>query len=80
LTFRSIVDHVVEASSGQRLLAGVTSAPVTERLLSDSYHVATLDNDKETIFQGSLEFVRAHALAAGGGEASGPAAPADGDG
>jgi carboxylesterase len=73
LTFRSIVDHVVEPSSGRRLLAGVTSAPVTERLLSDSYHVATLDNDKETIFEGSLEFVRALAAAPA------PAIGADGD-
>lgn len=61
LTFRSVIDHVVEPSSGRRLLAGVTSAPVTERLLPDSYHVATLDNDRQTIFDGSLEFVRAHA-------------------
>jgi carboxylesterase len=65
LTFRSVVDHVVEPSSGRRLLAGVTSAPVTERLLPDSYHVATLDNDKQTIFDGSLEFVRALAPAPG---------------
>ncbi|MBL7501130.1 alpha/beta fold hydrolase [Frankia sp. CNm7] len=74
LTFRSVVDHVVEPSSGRRLLAGVTSAPVTERLLPDSYHVATLDNDRETIFQGSVEFVRVHA----GTPAQRPAA-VDGD-
>jgi carboxylesterase len=63
LTFRSVVDHVVEPSSGRRLVAGVTSAPVTERLLEDSYHVATLDNDRETIFAESVEFVRTHAIA-----------------
>jgi carboxylesterase len=55
-----VTDHVVEASSGRILLAGVTGAPVEERLLENSFHVATLDNDKETIFQGSIELVRAH--------------------
>ncbi len=29
-----------------------------EVVLDDSYHVATLDNDAPTIFEGSLEFVR----------------------
>ncbi|ABD12446.1 esterase/lipase [Frankia casuarinae] len=60
LTYRSVVDHVVEASSGAILLAGLR-APAEERLLENSYHVATLDNDRETIFDGSLEFVRRHA-------------------
>jgi carboxylesterase len=63
LAFRSVVDHVVEPSSGALLLAGVR-APIEERLLPDSYHVATLDNDKETIFEGSLEFVRRHRASA----------------
>ncbi|MGF7235504.1 MAG: alpha/beta hydrolase [Frankia sp.] len=60
LAFRSRVDHVVEASSGRALLAGLTSTTVAEIVLENSYHVATLDNDKETIFGESLEFVRAH--------------------
>ena len=29
--------------------------------LTDSYHVATLDNDAEQIFGGSLEFIRTNA-------------------
>jgi carboxylesterase len=62
LTFRSVTDHVVEASSGRLLLAGATSCAVEERLLPNSFHVATLDNDKEMIFKGSLDFVRAHAV------------------
>jgi carboxylesterase len=37
----------------------VSSTEVREVVLEDSYHVATLDNDAETIFTGSLEFVRA---------------------
>ncbi|EIV96532.1 carboxylesterase [Frankia sp. QA3] len=60
LAYRSVVDHVVEPSSGAILLAGVR-APIEERLLPDSWHVATLDNDKETIFEGSLDFVQRHA-------------------
>ena len=61
LAFRSVTDHVVEPSSGRALLAGATSCTVEEVLLANSFHVATLDNDKETIFEGSLAFVRAHA-------------------
>ncbi|MBL7491537.1 alpha/beta fold hydrolase [Frankia sp. AgB1.9] len=72
LTFRSVIDHVVEPSSGRLLLAGMTSAPVTERLLPDSYHVATLDNDRQAIFEGSLEFLRAHAAEPAPGAAAAP--------
>ena len=57
LVFRSVVDHVVEPDSCQRLNAAV-KGPVREVLLHDSYHVATLDNDAQTIFEGSLQFVR----------------------
>jgi carboxylesterase len=32
---------------------------VTVRECGDSYHVATLDNDAEAIFEGSLKFIRA---------------------
>jgi carboxylesterase len=65
LVYRSTEDHVVEPLSAQLLLAGITS-PTEERLLENSYHVATLDNDAPTIFAGSLDFVRAHAPAAAG--------------
>lgn len=64
LVYRSTEDHVVEPVSTQALLAGVPQAE--ERLLENSYHVATLDNDAETIFEGSLAFVREHAPAAAG--------------
>ncbi|MBL7492546.1 alpha/beta fold hydrolase [Frankia sp. AgB1.9] len=79
LTFRSVTDHVVEPSSGRRLLAGVTHAPITEQLLHDSYHVATLDNDKERIFAGSLRFVRRPPTASASVPAAVPATP-DSDG
>jgi carboxylesterase len=58
LVFRSSVDHVVEAVSTETLLARVGSTDVEERVLPDSYHVATLDNDAPAIFEGSLDFAR----------------------
>jgi carboxylesterase len=66
LTYRSRVDHVVEPLSGRLLRQGARSTLVTEVLLEDSYHVATLDNDAETIFAGSLEWVRQHPYAPAG--------------
>lgn len=66
LVFRSRVDHVVEPVSGETLMAGLAGGTVQERVLEDSYHVATLDNDAPRIFAESLDFVRAHASAAAG--------------
>ena len=63
LLFRSRDDHVVEPISGKLLLDGLAHTDVREQVLEDSYHVATLDNDAPAIFEGSLEFVRAHAPA-----------------
>jgi len=62
LTFRSTEDHVVEPLSGRLLLEGVQSTDVTERLLHNSYHVATLDNDADEIFTESAKWIasRAH--------------------
>ncbi|WP_246486211.1 alpha/beta hydrolase [Kribbella qitaiheensis] len=57
LLFRSTVDHVVEPSSGRAILAAVSSRDVTETLLEDSYHVATLDNDAPRIFADSAAFI-----------------------
>ena len=67
LIFRSETDHVVEPSSARILQQAVSSTDVEERVLHDSYHVATLDNDAPAIFEGSVEFVRRHAKAALGG-------------
>jgi carboxylesterase len=60
LVYRSTTDHVVGPASMRALLAGLPEGQVTVRECADSYHVATLDNDAETIFAGSLEFVQAH--------------------
>lgn len=58
LMFRSRVDHVVDPSSGRRIMAGVSSRDLTERILADSYHVATLDNDAAAIHAESVAFLR----------------------
>jgi carboxylesterase len=58
LLFRSAEDHVVEASNSRFILDHVSSADRTEVVLPDSFHVATLDNDAETIVAGSIDFVR----------------------
>ena len=58
LLFRSAEDHVVEASNAKFILDHVSSTDKTEVVLPDSYHVATLDNDAETIVGDSIDFVR----------------------
>jgi carboxylesterase len=58
LLFHSAVDHVVEPSNSREILAAISSRDVTEVLLEDSYHVATLDNDAPRIFAESTAFIR----------------------
>jgi len=43
------------------VLAGLPKDQVTVRECPDSYHVATLDNDAQAIFEGSVKFVQDHA-------------------
>ncbi len=57
LMFRSVEDHTVDELSGPIITSGVSSRDVTERLLENSYHVATLDNDAPLIFEESAAFV-----------------------
>ncbi|MCP2165325.1 alpha/beta hydrolase [Goodfellowiella coeruleoviolacea] len=56
--FHSVVDSVVEPVNSRIVLDGVRSTDVTEVVLPNSDHVATLDHDAPTIFAGSVEFVR----------------------
>ena len=58
LLFRSAVDHVVDPSSARIIASQVSSRDITERVLENSYHVATLDNDAPTIFEESAAFIR----------------------
>jgi carboxylesterase len=57
LFFRSAEDHVVDISSSRALNAGLSSKDFEERVLENSYHVATLDNDAPRIFAESAEFI-----------------------
>ena len=45
---------------GRLLHARATNATIEQTWLENSYHVATLDNDAEQIFDGSVSFVEAH--------------------
>ena len=56
LVFRSAEDHVVDDSSLPIITSRVSSRDVTVRTLTDSYHVATLDNDAPAIFEETGEF------------------------
>ena len=57
LLLRSPQDHVVPASSSALILSRISSLDVTEILLEDSYHVATIDNDAQRIFDESAKFI-----------------------
>lgn len=60
LVFHSPQDHAVEPVNTRIILDGVRSTGAENRPCPNSYHVATLDNDAPSIFEGSLAFVRAH--------------------
>ena len=57
LLLRSVRDHVVPAADSARVLSRVSSTDVTEILLEQSYHVATLDHDADRIFEESYAFI-----------------------
>lgn len=57
LLMRSREDHVVDPSTSEALHEALGSRDFTERILHDSYHVATLDNDAEAIFAESVDFI-----------------------
>lgn len=61
LLFRSAVDHVVDPLSAQLITERVSSPDVTVRVLDNSFHVATLDNDAELIFSESAAFIASRA-------------------
>jgi len=57
LYFRSAEDHVVDDLSELVVQRGVSSRDLTMRTLDDCYHVATLDNEAETIHSESADFI-----------------------
>ncbi len=56
LLFSSAEDHVVAPVSGDRLVEGV-SGPIQRIVLERSFHVATLDYDKDEIEKRTVAFV-----------------------
>ncbi|MDQ7992294.1 MAG: alpha/beta fold hydrolase [Propionicimonas sp.] len=60
LVFRSAEDHVVPGSSTDYLRSHVSSEDIAVSELARSYHVATLDYDREQVFSGSLAFIASH--------------------
>ena len=61
LVIHSREDHVVTPANGTYVLEHISSTDKELLWLENSYHVATLDNDKELIARRSLEFIRKHA-------------------
>ncbi|MFI9149140.1 alpha/beta hydrolase [Streptomyces sp. NPDC053367] len=57
LVLHSPQDHVVPPADSARILGRVSSTDVTELLLEQSYHVATLDHDADRIFAESYAFI-----------------------
>jgi len=60
LVFQSRDDHVVLPANAPYILEHVGAADKRLILLDNSYHVATLDNDKERIAAETLRFIREH--------------------
>jgi carboxylesterase len=59
LLFTSTEDHVVEVDNGDELVK-MSSGPVERIWLENSFHVATLDNDRDLIETAALEFLAGH--------------------
>ncbi|EST34568.1 hypothetical protein N566_18335 [Streptomycetaceae bacterium MP113-05] len=57
LLLHSRTDHVVPPGDSELILSLVSSTDVTETVLEDSYHVATLDHDAERIFADTHGFI-----------------------
>lgn len=60
VVFRSATDHVVPAASTAFILSHISSDEIVEHVLLKSWHVATMDHDKEFIFRESLDFLSRH--------------------
>ncbi len=56
LLFTSTIDHVVETDNGDELV-NKSNGPVERIWLENSYHVATLDNDRELIETRTMDFL-----------------------
>ena len=53
-------DHLVPPANGEYIFSRIASQEKRILWLEESYHVATLDNDKEKIVRESIAFIQAH--------------------
>ena len=60
LLFHSTEDHVLPVSNTEIIMAELGASEKTRIELGNSYHVATLDYDADTIFESSYQFLKAH--------------------
>jgi len=60
LVFQSLDDHVVEPENAPYIIEHVGTEDKQLIWLDESYHVATLDNDKELIARETLQFIQRH--------------------
>jgi carboxylesterase len=58
LLLRSVEDHVLDSSSAEVILREVSCQDLSEVMLPNCYHVATLDHDADVILEESAAFVR----------------------
>jgi carboxylesterase len=54
-------DHIVPPPNSEYIAQKISSQDKQVLWLENSYHVATLDNDKDVIVQKSIDFIRSHA-------------------
>ena len=60
LVLQSLEDHVVPPENGPYILEKLGSTDKELVRLENSYHVATLDNDKELIAERTIRFIHGH--------------------
>ncbi|WP_053220141.1 alpha/beta hydrolase [Virgibacillus senegalensis] len=60
LVFSSVEDHVVPPENSKLIYDSISSNEKTLLPLESSYHVATLDNDKEVIANKAIQFIKAN--------------------
>jgi carboxylesterase len=58
LLMHSREDHLVNAANATRIIEHIGTKSVELLWLENSYHVATLDNDKELIARKAVEFIK----------------------
>jgi carboxylesterase len=58
LVITSRDDHVVDPSNGPLIAQRLGSSRIDMRWLNDSFHVATLDNEKKRIAEDTVAFIR----------------------